>query len=118
MLAPIEALAAIPDGLNDVDAAPLLCAGITTYARPDLVLLNVNLPRKDGFEVLSEIQASDTLRSIPVIVFTSSALTKEKRKALALGAHDFITKPGSLAGLIDTLRSVCSQFLAAPNAQL
>jgi two-component system, chemotaxis family, response regulator Rcp1 len=86
--------------------------GYEIAPRPDLILLNVNLPRKDGFEVLTDIQASDTLRAIPVVVFTSSSLTKEKKKALALGAQDYISKPGTLAGLIDTLRSVCSQFLA------
>jgi CheY-like chemotaxis protein len=53
-----------------------------------------------------------TLRSIAVIVFTSSSLVKEKKKALALGAQEYIAKPGTLAGLIDTLKSVCSQFLA------
>jgi two-component system, chemotaxis family, response regulator Rcp1 len=86
--------------------------GYEIAPRPDLILLNVNLPRKDGFEVLTDIQASDTLRAIPVVVFTSSSLTKEKKKALALGAQDYISKPATLAGLIDTLRSVCSQFLA------
>jgi two-component system, chemotaxis family, response regulator Rcp1 len=109
----------IPVDLHRVsDGEQALCFlhkvdGYEIAPRPDLILLNLNLPRKDGFEVLSDIQASDTLRAIPVIVFTSSSLAKEKKKALAFGAQDYISKPGSLAGLIDTLRSVCSQFLAA-----
>ena len=86
--------------------------GYELAPRPDLILLNLNLPKKDGFEVLTEIQASELLRSIPVIVFTSSSLATEKKKALALGARDYIAKPGTLNGLIHALGSVCSQFLA------
>jgi two-component system response regulator len=76
--------------------------------RPDLVLLNWHLPRKDGGEVLSEILAIEHLRSIPVIVFTSSEL--ERRKAMALGAQDYITKPSSLDGVIGAVHSICSRL--------
>jgi CheY-like chemotaxis protein len=86
--------------------------GYEIAPRPDLILLNLNLPRKNGLEVLSDIQASDSLRSIPVIMFTSSALTTERKKALAAGAEDFISKPMTLDGLVETVRSVCSRYLA------
>lgn len=76
--------------------------------RPDLVLLNWRLPRRDGGEVLSEIMATEHLRSIPVVVFTSSEL--ERRKALALGAQDYITKPSSLDGIIGAVQSICSRL--------
>jgi len=81
--------------------------------RPDLILLNLNLPRKDGFEVLTEIRDRETLRSIPVIIFTTSSDITEKKRAIALGAADFISKPGSLTGLIETLRTVCTRYLAS-----
>jgi CheY-like chemotaxis protein len=81
--------------------------------RPDLILLNLNLPKKNGFEVLTDIRQRESLRSIPVIIFTTSHNESEKKRALALGAEAFISKPGSLTGLIETLRTVCSQFLAA-----
>jgi two-component system, chemotaxis family, response regulator Rcp1 len=86
--------------------------GYELAPRPDIILLNLNLPKRDGFEVLSEIQASELLRSIPVVMFTSSSRATEKRKALALGARDYISKPASLNGLIEALRSVCCQYLA------
>jgi two-component system, chemotaxis family, response regulator Rcp1 len=86
--------------------------GYELAPRPDLILLNLNLPKKDGFDVLTEIRANDLLRAIPVIIFTSASLVTEKKKALALGARDYISKPGTLNGLIEALRFVCSQYLA------
>jgi DNA-binding response OmpR family regulator len=80
--------------------------------RPDLILLNLNLPKKNGFEVLTEIRGNELLRSIPVIIFTTSSSTAERKRALSLGATDFISKPGTITGLIETLRTVCTQFLA------
>lgn len=77
--------------------------------RPDLVLLNINLPKKSGFEVLTEVAANDSLRSIPVVVFTSSSLQAEKARCMALGAQDFLTKPASFDGLLDAVRSVCAR---------
>jgi two-component system, chemotaxis family, response regulator Rcp1 len=88
--------------------------GYEIAPRPDLILPNVNLPKRDGFEILAEIRASEVLRSIPVIIFTSASFAAERKKALALGAEDYISKPGSLGGLIEALRSVCDRFLAEP----
>jgi CheY-like chemotaxis protein len=79
--------------------------------RPDLILLNLNLPKKNGFEVRAEIRESESLRSIPVIIFTTSSTTAERKRALALGANDFISKPGIITGLIETLRTICTQYL-------
>jgi two-component system, chemotaxis family, response regulator Rcp1 len=86
--------------------------GYELAPRPDIILLNLNLPKRGSFEVVSEIQASELLRSIPVIMFTSSSLATEKRKALALGSRDYMSKPATLNGLIEALRSLCSQYLA------
>jgi two-component system, chemotaxis family, response regulator Rcp1 len=86
--------------------------GYEIAPRPDLILLNVNLPRKNGLEVLSDIQASDSLRSIPVVMFTSSALTSEREKALAAGAEDFISKPLTLNALLAAVTSLCCRYLA------
>jgi CheY-like chemotaxis protein len=80
--------------------------------RPDLILLNLHLPGKDGFEVLAEIRENESLRSIPVIIFTTSSSTAERKKALALGANDFISKPSTISSLIETLRTACSRYLA------
>jgi CheY-like chemotaxis protein len=80
--------------------------------RPDLIVLNLHLPGKDGFEVLAEIRENESLRSIPIIIFTTSSATAERKRALALGANDFVSKPGTLTGLIETLRTICAQYLA------
>jgi two-component system, chemotaxis family, response regulator Rcp1 len=87
--------------------------GYNVAPRPDLILLDLNLPKTSGFEVLFNIQASEGLRSIPVIVFTSSTLAADREKALALGADEYISKPQSLDELIKTISSVCGQYLTA-----
>jgi CheY-like chemotaxis protein len=76
--------------------------------RPGLVLLDLNLPRKSGLEVLAEIQHSDALRPIPVIVFTSSSLSSDRERSLALGAQHYITKPSTFDALIDAVKTACS----------
>ncbi len=78
-------------------------------ARPDLILLNINLPKKTGPEVLSYIRQNESLSSIPAVVFTSSGLTSDKAKCLALGAEDYIVKPSTYAGLLDAIRSACAR---------
>ncbi len=76
--------------------------------RPDVILLDLNLPRKNGLEVLAELQRSESLRRIPVIVFTSSSLPADRSRSLALGAQDYITKPSTFDGFIDAVKTACS----------
>jgi chemotaxis family two-component system response regulator Rcp1 len=87
------------------------CKGYETSPRPDLILLDLNLPKKNGLEVLFEFRASESLRSIPVIMLTSSTLAIDRDSALALGAQDFISKPGTLDGLVNVVSSVCGRYL-------
>jgi CheY-like chemotaxis protein len=80
------------------------------YARapkPDMVLLDLNLPRKSGHEVLSAIREDEHLRTMPVVIFTSSAAMSDRRKSLALGAQMHITKPSSFDGFVDAIREAC-----------
>jgi DNA-binding response OmpR family regulator len=78
--------------------------------RPDLVLLDLNLPRRTGLEVLSEMRESEDLRSMSVVVFTSSSLAVDKRRSLALGAQEYITKPPSFAGFVAAVKNACSHM--------
>jgi len=78
--------------------------------RPDLVLLDLNLPRRNGLEVLSEMRNSEDLRSLAVVVFTSSSLAVDKRKSLALGAQEYITKPSSFDGFVTAVKNACSHL--------
>jgi chemotaxis family two-component system response regulator Rcp1 len=74
--------------------------------RPDLILLDLNLPRKDGREVLREIKEDELLRTIPVVVLTTSKAEEDIVKSYSLHANCYVTKPLSLQEFIDVLRSI------------
>ncbi len=73
---------------------------------PDIILLDLNLPRKDGREVLAEIKADPKLRQIPVVVLTSSAAERDIVSAYGLHANCYITKPVDLDQFIAVVKSV------------
>ena len=75
-------------------------------ARPDIILLDLNLPRKDGRQVLAEIKADESLRRIPVVVLTSSELEHDLLRSYDLQASCYITKPVDLDQFIGVVRSV------------
>lgn len=75
-------------------------------ARPDLILLDLNLPKKDGREVLAEIKADDDLKRIPVVVLTTSQAEEDIFKTYNLHANCFITKPVDLDQFITVVRSI------------
>jgi CheY-like chemotaxis protein len=77
--------------------------------RPDLILLDLNMPRKDGREALREIRATDELRRIPVVVFTTSKADTDIALIYDLGANSFVTKPVAFDVLVSTL-SVLTQY--------
>jgi CheY-like chemotaxis protein len=76
--------------------------------RPDLVLMNLNMPRISGTEVLAEMQKDERLRDIPAVVFTSSQMDRDRAGCLALGARDFISKPSTFDGVMEAVRTACS----------
>ena len=73
---------------------------------PDLVLLDLNLPRKDGREVLAEIKADDGLRHLPVVILTSSEAEQDIARAYELHANCYVTKPVDLDQFITIVRSI------------
>lgn len=72
--------------------------------RPGLILLDLNMPRLDGRQVLSEIKADPDLRRIPVVVLTTSKAQEDILRSYDLGVNSFITKPVAFAKLIDIMR--------------
>ena len=80
--------------------------GYSQRPRPDLILLDLNLPRKDGHEVLAEIKADPELRKIPVVVLTTSENERDVRRAYDLNANCYITKPMDLAGFAEVIRAI------------
>jgi two-component system, chemotaxis family, response regulator Rcp1 len=74
--------------------------------RPDLILLDLNLPKKDGREVLEEIKESRTLKSIPVVILTTSSSEADILQSYMLHANCYITKPVGLDGFLTVVKSI------------
>jgi len=92
------------DGVEALDHLCKVSLGLVT--RPDIILLDLNLPRKNGREVLSEVKSSPNLKQIPVLVMTSSQSDEDVNQCYALNANCYITKPGDLENYIDVVRAI------------
>ena len=79
--------------------------------QPDLVLLDLNLPRKDGREVLAEVKRDDALRHIPVVVLTTSKAEEDVLKSYKLHANAYVTKPVDFERFIDVVRQIDEFFV-------
>ena len=92
--------------LDGVDALNFLMkrGPYADVMEPDLVLLDLNLPRKDGRQVLAEMKASETLRRIPVVVLSSSEDPGDIMQSYDLGANCYVSKPVDFRGFQDTMR--------------
>jgi CheY-like chemotaxis protein len=78
--------------------------------RPDLILLDLNMPRKDGREALRQIKSDPRLQDIPVVVLTTSTSADEVSFCYRNGANSFVCKPTSFRDWIDGLRVLCSYW--------
>ena len=74
--------------------------------RPDLILLDLNLPRKNGREVLAEIKADETLKSIPVVVLTTSSAEEDILKSYNLYANCYVVKPVEFDSFVKAVQSI------------
>ena len=74
--------------------------------RPGIILLDLNMPRKDGHEALAEIKADASLRRIPVVVLTTSEDETDLLTSYDLGASSFITKPMSFQALVEVMKTI------------
>ena len=74
--------------------------------RPNLILLDLNMPRKSGIEALREIKADSSLRTIPVIVLTTSKAEEDILKTYELGVNSFIVKPVTFDSLVDLVKEL------------
>jgi DNA-binding response OmpR family regulator len=80
--------------------------------RPDLVVLDVNLPSRSGFEVLQCMQRMEHTAEIPVILFTSSDLESDRTKALKMGARGYLHKPNDFEGFWSAVDYICGEAAA------
>ena len=86
--------------------------------RPGLILLDLNMPRKDGREALKEIKADPELKNIPVVILTTSVQEEDKVKGYNLGAASYITKPVNFEGLVELMKALGKywiEFVELPN---
>jgi chemotaxis family two-component system response regulator Rcp1 len=107
--------------VGDGEAALHYLRGQGVYSgapRPDLVLLDLNLPRKDGLEVLAEIKGDPDLLTIPVIVLTTSADEADVLRSYQLHANSYVTKPVAFGDFLEALQSLEGfwlQFVRLPS---
>lgn len=86
--------------------------GYEDFPQPDLILLDLNLPRKSGHEVLAEIKDHTVLRRIPVVILTTSEDEEDILRTYELHANAYVTKPVDLSRFIEVVRSVEDFWLA------
>ena len=80
--------------------------------RPGLILLDLNMPRKDGREALKEIKSDPGLRQIPIVVLTTSQAEEDIFRSYDLGANSFISKPVTFNGLVEAIKDLGKYWFA------
>jgi DNA-binding response OmpR family regulator len=78
---------------------------VAERVRPDLILLDINMPRKDGYEVCRILREREYMSETKVIMLTAKGQTLEKKKGLEVGADEYVTKPFSADELLSTIRT-------------
>ena len=91
---------------DGVEALGMLRDATGAVPRPDLILLDLNLPRKDGREVLQDIKQDEALRHIPVVVLSTSHSEHDVARSYRLGANAFVTKPVDLDRFFQVIRAL------------
>jgi CheY-like chemotaxis protein len=109
------------EGLREVDPSVKLITaegGIEAFLKleagspdlPDFIFLDLNMPVKDGREVLSELKNDELLKKIPIIIYTTSSNKSEKEETLQQGAVSWITKPHSVTGISEVIAEILEKF--------
>jgi CheY-like chemotaxis protein len=80
---------------------------------PNLILLDLNMPRKDGRQALAEVKAHPIFRKIPVVVLTTSGDAADIQQCREMGANSFVTKPNNFQALVDVMKNVTKDWLEA-----
>jgi CheY-like chemotaxis protein len=101
--------------VSDGEQALDYLRGVGDYAgrtRPDLVLLDLNLPRKDGREVLADVKTDPDLRTIPIVVLTTSEAEEDVLKSYQLHANAYVTKPVDFERFVSIVRQIDDFFVS------
>lgn len=103
-------LSVVSDGEEAIQYIKTLDGG-RIERTPDLIFLDIKLPKKDGFEVLQELKQDPDCKHIPVIMLTSSSTEREIAQGYALGANSYISKPISASSLVKKVRRAALYWL-------
>jgi CheY-like chemotaxis protein len=107
----LNSLYRVKDGVEAIDFV-YRQNGFATAPRPDLILLDLNLPKKDGREVLAELKANDDLKTIPIVVLTTSGMEEDVLRSYQLHANCYITKPVDLDKFLIIVRRLENFWLS------
>ncbi len=101
----------VENGVELVDYLNTISNSGNEVIMPRFILLDLNMPKKDGREVLKEIKQNIAFKKIPVIVFSTTNNEQEMRRCYELGANSYITKPNSFENLIKTVAALRSYWI-------
>lgn len=108
-----QELHVVDDGQKAIDYLQGLLAAKANA--PGLVLLDLNLPLISGFEVLRWLRAQEALKTLPTVIFSSSARPEDRARATLLGADDYIQKPASALDFVSVAQSLQTRWLTLPG---
>lgn len=100
-----------PDGETMIE----VLKGSSREEYPSLILLDLNMPGKDGKTILSEIKSNESFSHIPVVILTTSSSDMERDRCYDSGANCFVTKPSKFTTMVDLLRSLVSLWVPNRN---
>ena len=114
----LHTLKAVPDGEQAIDylAGEGPFADRLLHPLPALVLLDINMPKKSGLEVLQWIRQQPQFKSLPAVMLTSSERPDDMEKARQLGADDYLLKPSVPNKLVDLVKSLSERWLPQPQS--
>ena len=88
------------------------------YPLPDLILLDINMPKQSGLDVLARLRSQPRFKSVPVLIFTSSSRSEDRERARQLGADDYLLKPSDPLKLRELAKSLHDRWLSQPAAAI
>lgn len=109
---PALGIAAVRDGIELIEHL----RSRIHHELPQLVLLDLNMPRMDGREVLRTLRADAALQQVPVVVLTTSVESMDATRAVALGAVQVLSKPDGFSALVDVMRRLLDQYVDVTDA--